>query len=170
VFFTGLLSKLEKKGEVAAIMSHEIAHALMRHHAERSALNGFINTALFAVELLLDISIPRWIVGLGLLPYSRAQEIEADKVGLLIMSRACFDPQYAVLAHRRLMKLVGEKNGVTKYFSTHPNFNERIETLKALQSAAERERVSFCPKYRSSVELSVDVKPDIVNWYDGLKI
>lgn len=61
VFFTGLLQKLEKKGEVAAIMAHEIAHALCRHHAERSSWQAIVNTAYLFVSVTTGIDIPLFV-------------------------------------------------------------------------------------------------------------
>ncbi|KAL6747229.1 peptidase family M48-domain-containing protein, partial [Haematococcus lacustris] len=103
VVFSGLLDMLASEEELAAVLAHETAHVLARHHAERiSSLNVFALLRILCWTLL-GFGLPQSVMVLGVfLPYSRRAEYEADAIGIRLMARACFDP---VAATTMLSKL-----------------------------------------------------------------
>lgn len=71
------------EGELAAVLAHETAHVLARHHAERMTQQGLFGIVRLAIELVFGIHIPTAAVIVGFfLPYSRRAETEADIIGL----------------------------------------------------------------------------------------
>lgn len=62
------------------------------------------------------------------MPFSRKHEIEADQIGLLLMAKACYDPEYAIHFWERMTKFT--KSHSVEYISTHPNYSSRIKKLQ----------------------------------------
>ena len=104
VMYTGLLRFARDSAGLAAVIGHEVAHALARHAAERLSQRRIIDA--LASGATGAIGLPGLghlaVVALGLgvrvgyeLPFSRAQELEADHIGLILMARAGYDPQQA---------------------------------------------------------------------------
>lgn len=135
MFFTGIITKLKlTDDEIAAIMGHEMAHALREHgrervsqaYAQQAGLN--LITAITGMgsggAQLLQMATQ---VGLGL-PHSRGQETEADIVGLELMARAGFNPQAAVTLWQKMGAATG---GGAAFLSTHPSSGQRIADLQA---------------------------------------
>ncbi|XHG01058.1 hypothetical protein AWENTII_004461 [Aspergillus wentii] len=97
--YTGILPICEDEDGLAAVLGHEIAHVVAHHPAERMSNNIVTIGAVFLVSMLFDISghIPSMLFNLMYsLPNSRTQEAEADDIGLMMMSRACYNPEAAV--------------------------------------------------------------------------
>lgn len=96
--FTGILPVCQSDAGLATVMSHEIAHQLARHSAEKVAGSKVLFAAAFVLEMMgLDIGLSRILLNLVMnLPNSRKIESEADELGLRIMSKACYDPHEAV--------------------------------------------------------------------------
>ncbi|CAG7926666.1 unnamed protein product [Penicillium olsonii] len=97
--YTGILPICKDTNGLAAVLAHEIAHVVAHHPAERMSNGLFKFGIVMALSLLFDISgqFSSLLVNLMYsLPNSRVQEAEADKMGLMIMSKACFNPQAAV--------------------------------------------------------------------------
>lgn len=90
------------------------------------------------------------------LPHSRKMELEADKIGVYLMSRACYNPKYMISTFRKLQRLHGEG---LKYMSTHPSFSDRITRLKKEIPKAQKQRELFCAS---------GMRPKISKWYEGL--
>jgi len=139
--FTGILPVAGTEGGLAAIMSHEVAHVIARHGGER--LSQGILAQLGAVALQVgmagsDPTVVRSVMtayGLGaqvgvLLPYGRLQESEADRIGLLLMAKAGYDPHEAVSLWERMARLDGARP--PEFLSTHPAPARRIQELEAL--------------------------------------
>lgn len=139
--FTGILPVARTEGGLAAIMSHEVAHVIARHGGER--LSQGILAQLGAVALQVgmagsDPTVVRSVMtayGLGaqvgvLLPYGRLQESEADRIGLLLMAKAGYDPHEAVSLWERMARLDGARP--PEFLSTHPAPARRIQELEAL--------------------------------------
>lgn len=148
--FTGILPICHDAHGVATVLSHEIAHVLCSHVAEK--ISG--NVIAFALARLVDLTL--LVVGVGdfltewmfSLPHSRAQEQEADTLGLRLMSHACFDPRAAPLVWQRMTEQKEEKDDWwLQSFSTHPLSKERMEHLQALIPAALkiRDQNKECP-------------------------
>ncbi|KAG1676238.1 hypothetical protein FOA52_006455 [Chlamydomonas sp. UWO 241] len=100
------LDLLTSEDEVAAIIAHETAHVLARHHAEKmSTMSTFVLVRLF-FHALFGFRVPQTLLTLGFgLPYSRQAEHEADAIGLRLMAAACYNP----MAARTMLSKLGAK-------------------------------------------------------------
>lgn len=143
----GILPVCQNEAGLAVVMSHEIAHALARHGGERMSQNmasqgvqqvvGRI--ARKQVPTQADLLLQAYGVGsqyLVLLPYSRKQESEADHIGLMLMSRAGYDPAEAPKFWSRFAALK-EGEPTLEFLSTHPADDRRQRDLLALLEEAQ---------------------------------
>lgn len=152
--YTGILPITKNEAGLATVMGHEVAHAVARHSAERmsqSLLTQIGGTAL-AAAIGSDAGVTRDLVlqayGLGtqvgvMLPYSRTHELEADRIGLLYMARAGYDPREAIDFWKRFSAYNARGGGKPpEFLSTHPVDARRIAQLEAMlpQAMAEYER------------------------------
>lgn len=134
----GLLSLVENDDQLAAVIGHEAGHVVARHAAERvsqettsKVLLGIAKAAAGGTEfgkLLKDHGEDATRYGL-LLPFSRKQELEADKLGVDFMQRAGYRPREAVKLWRNMQALDGGKSG-GDLGSTHPSDAVRIQELE----------------------------------------
>jgi predicted Zn-dependent protease len=147
--FTGLLPITKTEGGLATVMGHEVAHALQRHGAERmsrgileqiaqvgamaGAVSGAVNPqAVMAMQSAYGVGVS--------LPFNRAQESEADYIGLKLMAKAGYDPREAVPFWERMSgcprNMLGKlcfrsQSAVPEFLSTHPSDISRINNLEA---------------------------------------
>ena len=139
--YTGILPVADNENGLAAIISHEIAHAIARHGSERLSQRQFIQFAMIGVGLATNDLSPEAqraaveAFGLGahlglLMPYSRQHESEADYIGLILMARACYDPQEAPRLWERMAALSEGKVQPPEFLSTHPAHETRISQLR----------------------------------------
>ncbi len=145
--FKGLFRMVKTDDELAAVLGHEIAHVTARHGAERVSQQLVAELGLVAVGAATgDEDVTRLVAGLAgigvLLPFSRAQESEADRIGQLYMARACFDPAAAITVWKRFAA-EGEARAPA-FLSTHPDPERRAERLAEWLPEAEAERARFC--------------------------
>jgi predicted Zn-dependent protease len=133
--YTGLIQKLNATdAELAAVIGHEIAHALREHsrerisraYAEQLALAG-IAVATGAGQNTMALASQVSQVTFSL-PHSREQEAEADRIGLELMARAGYDPHEAVTLWNKMSKLAN--GGPPEFLSTHPSSESRIHDLE----------------------------------------
>ena len=140
VVYSGILPFTQDNNGLAVVMSHEIAHAVARHGNERMSqqlltqLGGIaLNEAIKQKpEETRKIFLTAYGIGsqVGvLLPYSREHELEADKLGLIFMAMAGYDPQTAVAFWERMASSGGDKP--PEFLSTHPSDATRISRIKA---------------------------------------
>jgi predicted Zn-dependent protease len=139
VFYTGILPLTKNDVGVAVVMGHEIAHAVARHGNERMSqqmLVQFGGVALAeAIKTKPEQTKAIWQTAYGLgtqvgvmLPYSRQHEYEGDKLGLIFMAIAGYDPKEAIGFWERM---AANSSGKTPQFlSTHPVEQNRIEAIK----------------------------------------
>ncbi|EAU81629.1 peptidase M48 family protein [Coprinopsis cinerea okayama7 len=137
VVFTGILPVCQDEEGLAAVLAHEIGHIVARHQAERLSSEAiWTGVALGLRALGLDWFVSRSISTLFLeLPNSRLQELEADLIGLRLMSRACYNPSAAPAMFERLGKLEQALPSL-EFIRTHPTSENRAKILeKALPEA-----------------------------------
>jgi predicted Zn-dependent protease len=142
-FYTGIVEQLNlSDDEIAAIMGHEIAHALREHGRERvsqaMAQNLAVNVAMAAAggygsAVSAANQVAHYVF---VLPNSRENESEADAIGLELAARAGYNPMGAITVWQKMIKATKEKNS-PEFLSTHPSGETRIEQLSALMPAVE---------------------------------
>ncbi len=136
-FFTGIISALQlTDDEVAAIMGHEVAHALLEHGRARMSEQVLKNVGVSVAAALLNLgqvsaSVLAQATDLAVtLPFSRSHETDADLVGMELAARAGFDPRAAANVWRKMSKLGGGSQP-PQILSTHPAHASRIRDIEA---------------------------------------
>ena len=134
--YTGLLQQLQPTDdELAAVLGHEISHALREHSRERASqamaqqvalgvIGAVANVPQGAIDMapmLLDVTFN--------LPHSRQQEQEADRIGVELAARAGYDPHAAIRLWEKMEKVAGGGQP-PKFLSTHPSHEDRIKDLR----------------------------------------
>ncbi|KAF7081506.1 hypothetical protein CFC21_085443 [Triticum aestivum] len=131
IVYTGLLDKFNTDAEIAAVLGHEVAHAIARHAAEKLTKHMWI--FMLTVFLLIFIDSPDLIDKLTeyllSLPFSRKMEIEADHIGIMLLASAGFDPRIAPKVYEKLGKVGGNSSPLKEYMSTHPCSKKRTQLL-----------------------------------------
>ena len=140
--YTGIFPMAKTEAGLAAVMGHEVVHALARHGAERMSQGQLTNTVLQVAGAAIGLSGGNPMLGqatmaaLGagaqvgvLLPFSRKHESEADYVGILLAADAGYDPRESVALWERMGQASGG-GGQSEFLSTHPSHDTRIEQLK----------------------------------------
>lgn len=152
--FTGMLAVTSNDDQLAAVIGHEMAHALLSHSAELVSKTHLLELLLLLPILILWTLLPDAIAlsshyiteyissVLFELPFSRKLETEADSVGLEMISRACFDPRQASIFWKKVDKL-GEEDSI-EWLSTHPSHKTRYHTLDELMPKALKIHASHC--------------------------
>lgn len=142
VFYTGIVNKLNlTDAEIAAIMGHEMVHALEEHAKSKIGAQAL-------TDLALGIGLSAAGVGQGGtaaaqlgsqigigLPYSRNLESRADQGGLMLMAKAGYDPQAAITLWQKMNAQDG--GGKTAFLSTHPSNTQRIQAMQKNLPAAQ---------------------------------
>jgi metalloendopeptidase OMA1, mitochondrial len=139
--YTGIFPEAENEAGLAAILGHEVVHALARHGSERMSQEVLAQAGLTAAAVGLGASgagpvtgqAAMAALGLGtkvgiLLPYSRTHESEADSIGLLLAAKAGYDPREAVRVWQRMQQQ--SQGQPPEFLSTHPGHETRIERLQ----------------------------------------
>ncbi len=138
VFYTGILPYTQTEEGIAVVMGHEIAHAIARHGNERMSQQMGVQAVAAGLQVALSEkpaqtqAIYMGAFGLGaqygmLLPYSRTHESEADKMGLVFMAMAGYNPEVAVDFWTRMAQ---GGSSVPEFLSTHPSDDTRIKNIK----------------------------------------
>ncbi len=151
--YAGLLKLAESDAELATVMGHEIGHVIARHGAERMSEAMLISMggAMGSAVVEAKTEDPKWKQGFELaygglatvgrvLPHSRANETEADRMGAIYAARAGYDPRASITFWQKMM---AQKQGAAQggsagggamgsLMSTHPADEKRIADLKAL--------------------------------------
>lgn len=140
VFYTGIMPVTKNDAGVAVVMGHEIGHAVARHGNERMSqqlvqqYGGAALSELIKNKPQETQAIFQTAYGLGtqygvMLPYSRQQEYEGDKLGLIFMAMAGYNPNEAISFWERMAASSTAK--VPEFLSTHPVEENRIQAIKA---------------------------------------
>ncbi len=131
IFITyALLSKLENEDQVAGVLGHEIGHVLGRHSAERIAEHEFWKTVSAGASVGADAGGIVNSIGTNvLLGNGRDDELESDKLGVLFMINAGYNPE-EMIGVMKVLKAAGGPNRVPEFQSTHPDPDNRIEKIR----------------------------------------
>jgi metalloendopeptidase OMA1, mitochondrial len=138
--YTGILPVTGDEAGLAAVVGHEVAHAIARHGAERVSRGLVVQTGLMATQVALSRNDPvtvqavTTLLGAGatvgvVLPWSRAQESEADHLGLIYMAKAGYHPSAARDLWVRMQKMGSARQ--PEYLSGHPAPATRIAQIEA---------------------------------------
>ena len=150
--YTGILPYTQDENGLAVVLGHEVAHAIAEHGNERMSQALLANMGTMALSVALAQK-PRQtqelfmtVYGMGanvglILPYSRIHEKEADRIGLMLMARAGYDPRVAVPFWERMNQKEPAKS--PEFLSTHPAPSTRIANIQSYISEA-------MPYYRKS--------------------
>ncbi len=144
-FYTGILPLTRDEEGLAVVMGHEVAHVLANHGRERLSQLLLFQLGYTGLDLALrrepETTRDLWLTAFGLgasvgmlLPYSRTQEYEADRIGLILTARAGYDPRAAIPFWERMMK-EGE-SGFLEFLSTHPTTSKRVREIQRLMPEA----------------------------------
>ena len=131
--YTGIFRVTGNDAGLAAIVAHEVVHALARHAAERMSQNMVAELVLTGSRVAGAGSDVMQALGVGaqigvILPFGRAHESEADYIGLLLAAEAGYDPREAVRVWERMSQAGGEQP--PEFLSTHPSHGTRIAQLE----------------------------------------
>ena len=146
VVYSGIMSVAQDETGLAVIMGHEIAHAIARHGNERMSQQLLLQAGGLGLAVALDqkpaltrdLFLLSYGVGtsIGSLKFSRDHELEADKMGLVFMALAGYDPEAAVGFWQRMAAQGGAKP--PEFLSTHPSDERRIKDIKAFLPEAKK--------------------------------
>jgi predicted Zn-dependent protease len=141
--YTGLFKYIKSDADLATVISHEVSHALARHAAERLSQARLAQAGGLALNVGLAalgassgagrVAMQGYDLGtkLGiLLPYSRVQESEADRIGLILMAKAGYDPELAFQFWERFAAGKQDKAQLPQFLSTHPSDATRIQNMR----------------------------------------
>jgi predicted Zn-dependent protease len=138
--YTGILTVAETDAGLATVMGHEVAHATARHGGERMSIGILAQIGAVGLNVALRNKDPQVIsavnsafgVGVtlgGILPFNRKQESEADRIGLVYMARAGYDPRESVNFWNRMADANKGKPSPPEFLSTHPSYGTRVKNL-----------------------------------------
>ncbi len=147
VVYKGILPVAKTEEGLAVVMGHEIAHAIAKHGNERMsqgiiAAAGTATAAAFmrnkpAETQALFLGAIGAGAGVGMLAFGRNQESEADKLGMVFMSMAGYQPEEAIPFWERMKAASGGGGGTPEFMSTHPSHDRRIARIKDWLPTAE---------------------------------
>ena len=149
VVYTGILPITQDETGLAVVMGHEVAHALADHGAQRMSaaqaqqVIGAAGAVALSGKSQQTQQIFAQAYGIGsqvgvMLPFSRSQEAEADRIGLTLMAIAGYDPDEAADLWRRMQQNSGGAS-TPEFLSTHPSNQTRINNLEAWAPEAKAE-------------------------------
>jgi metalloendopeptidase OMA1, mitochondrial len=127
--FAGLLKVVENDDQLAAVLGHEVAHALAHHASERLAEERRDGQGVLAA--------------LREKAFDRRQESEADHIGLFLMTFAGYDPNQAVAFWKRVKQIGDEQGHVPEILSDHPSDEKRIKQLEGWVPRAEAAKKAY---------------------------
>nr|KAG5710267.1 hypothetical protein BaRGS_008983 [Batillaria attramentaria] len=146
--FTGILDFASNDDQLAVVIAHEMAHAILSHGIEQVSyaqlLDFTIIAAMAAIWCILPTDglavITQWFYNkfLGIMlhmPYSRKLEKEADKVGLQLAAKACYDVREGSVFWSRMQLMedaTDSEDSIPEWLSTHPSHQKRVELLDFL--------------------------------------
>ena len=170
VIYSGMLCACHNIDEISLMLSHEIAHIILNHVAETVSHSGLVSMLRLVCIAAIWFSIPSVIVSflthilfsmtvtiLSKNRYNHKLELEADQVGLLLASKACFNPERAINMWKHL-PMLNESDTVKAFFQTHPCNETRFMTLQSLLPQAKKLYSSGWCKSRMKKEMINRIK------------
>ncbi|NOY79703.1 MAG: M48 family metallopeptidase [Kiritimatiellaeota bacterium] len=138
--YSGLFKYVANDAELAAVVGHEIGHAIARHGGERMTQAMLLDLGALGLSMAVkgrpEEQRARWLAaytGLStvgvVLPFSRRQEYSADEIGLMLMAKAGYDPEAAIEFWRKFAAKQ-KTPAVAEFLSTHPLDNKRLQRLR----------------------------------------
>ncbi len=138
--YTGILTVAETDAGLATVMGHEVAHATARHGGERMSVGILAQIGAVGLNVALRNKDPEVVSAVnaafgtgvtlgGILPFNRKQESEADRIGLVYMARAGYDPRESVDFWKRMADANKGKPSPPEFLSTHPSYGTRVKNL-----------------------------------------
>lgn len=152
VVYTGILPVAQDEAGLAAIMGHEVSHALANHGQQRMSASMLQELGSAAGNLAIrnqqSLALFNQAYGVGtqvgvMLPFSRSHESQADEIGLYLMAIAGYEPMEAANLWRRMSAADGAGQGPPAFLSTHPANETRIRNIEALAPKARAEAQKF---------------------------
>ena len=147
VVYTGIIPYTKNEAALAAVLGHEMAHAVARHGSQRLLRSSLAQTFMMGAAASVSLSnmdndqrrTAMAALGAGatygvILPFSRDQESEADRMGLLYMARAGYDPREAIGFWERMSQAGGQQP--PEFASTHPSNASRIRDIEQFMPTA----------------------------------
>ena len=139
--YTGILKVAETEAGLATVMAHEVAHAVARHGGERVSTSILMQLGAAGLAIGLKNKDPKVVngvlaaYGVGMavgvsLPFGRGQESEADRIGLIYMAKAGYNPIEAIGFWQRMDEASKGRRSPPEFLSTHPSHGTRIRNLK----------------------------------------
>lgn len=140
IVYTGMMSIIQNDDQLATVISHEVAHVLLRHGGIRGKMNMILSMPKVVGKATVGQFIPPMFHGViekvydtgkditMMKPFGRNQEREADRVGLQLMHKAGFEIDEAVTLWENMSRM--STNNTPEFLSTHPNYTNRIMNIK----------------------------------------
>ncbi|GGD93203.1 M48 family metallopeptidase [Planktosalinus lacus] len=151
VFYTGILPIANTEARIAAVMGHEVAHALANHGQQRMSAGQIQQLGAVAGNVALANdpeyqAIFNTAYGVGttvgvMMPFSRNHETEADRIGLILMAMAGYDPAEAAVLWQRMQDQGGP--APPEFLSTHPSSTTRINNILSWVEESKAEARKF---------------------------
>jgi len=153
VVYTGILPVTKDEAGLATVMGHEVAHALLNHGQQRMSAGMLQQAGAVGVGLAVGqkneqtqaIAMTAYGAGsqmFGMLPFSRSHESEADKIGLILMAIAGYNPEASVPFWERMGAASGGQ-APAEFMSTHPSHNTRVSNLRKWIPEAKAEAAKY---------------------------
>ena len=151
VVYTGILPIADSEAGLAAIMGHEVSHALLDHGQQRMSAGMLQQLGAVAGNVAIkdqqSLNIFNQAYGVGtqvgvMLPFSRSHETQADELGLYLMAIAGYEPLEAANLWRRMQANSGG-SAPPEFLSTHPSSDTRIKNIEAIAPKAKAEAQKF---------------------------
>lgn len=167
-FYTGIMPVCKDEKGVAVVMGHEVAHAIANHGGERMSQGLMQQLGGVALSVAVQnqpeetqaLYYTAYAIGTtygAMLPYSRLHESEADKLGLIFMAMAGYDPNEAPKFWQRMDAVAGAPP-VPEWMSTHPSHQTRIEDLNAYMPTA----LKYYKKHNKQVAKESEIPSKII--------
>ena len=139
--YTGILPVTKDEAGLATVLGHEVGHVIAHHGGERVSQELLVQVGLAGVQAALARSDPRMVqqvtglLGAGasvgvILPFGRAQESEADHLGLILMAKAGYDPHASLTFWQRMDQAAQGRSAPPEFLSTHPSHGTRMKQIQ----------------------------------------